>query len=184
MRSALAVTLLFMFVACASLPAPPITAFDSRPRYPVTIIPLSPSLILRHVARARSNSTYELVDADRTILVTASSTLTDPEQEVAEFRAYFRANDRITVFTSDSKNTILIVEDRSHAYPDTKHILLRRKSDSTWTWFQLDVPTIPRVGPPVDKIFPRVVGLSNRAIWFTAKGKTWSQRLNEVKPRA
>jgi len=105
MRLALAVTVLFMFVACASHPAPPTTAFDSRPRYPVTVIPLSPSLSLRHVARAPgiaeewySLSTYELVDADGTKLFTIPSMLDDPKWE-GEFKAYYRANDRITVLT-------------------------------------------------------------------------------------
>ena len=182
----------FVFVACASRPVDTATAFDSRPRYPITVIRLSPSLSLRHVAGAscpydsdvrpqigsdgtRTFSTYELVGGDGAKLFTAPSMLSDPGREAAEFRAYYRANDRITVRTSDSKNTILIVEDRSPAYPQRAHILLRRNSESTWAWPQLDVPTFPRYGPPTGKSFAEVVGLSDTAILLRSEGRTWSQ---------
>src|SRR5262245_25559954 len=134
MRLGLAVISSFVLAACASLPVPPSTAFDSRPRYPVTTIPLSSSLVLRHVAGppcdhnsdarpqigsegSRTFSTYELLDANGTKLFTAPSMLSDPGRELAEFRDYYRTNDQITVLMSNSKNTILIVEDRSPAYP-------------------------------------------------------------------
>ncbi len=197
MRLVLAVAFASLFVACASRPVRPATAFDFRPRYPITVIPLSPALSLRHVAGApcdynsdvrpqigsegtRTFSTYELIGADGTKLFTAPSMLSDPQRELAEFRAYYRANDQITVLTSNSKNTILIVEDRSPAYPDRAHILLRRTSDATWSWSQLKVPTFPRYGPPPEKSFAQVVGLSDTTIWFRAEGRTWSQPLNEA----
>jgi hypothetical protein len=201
MRLALASILLFAFAACTSRPVPPTTAFDSHPRYPVTVIELSPSLSLRHFAGApcdynsdarpqigsegtRTFSTYDLVATDQRKSFSAPSMLSDPQRELAEFRAYYRANDRITVLTSSSKNTILIVEDRSPTFPNRAHILLRRASDSTWAWSQLDVPTFPRYGPPTAKSFAHVVGLSDTTIWFSADGRAWSQPLNETTPRA
>lgn len=201
MRLVPAIALVFVVADCASQPVPPAKAFDSCPRYPTTDISLSPSLSLRHVAGApcdhdsdarpqigsegtRTFSTYELVGADGTRLLSAPSMLSDPNRDSAEFRTYYLANDRVTVLTSKSRNAILIIEDRSPAYPQRAHILLRRASDGTWAWSQVDVPTFPKHGPPLDKSFARVVGLSDTTIWFRAEGRTWSQPLNETRPGA
>ena len=91
--------------------------------------------------------------------------LSDPRWET-EFRDYYRTGDQITVYASNSANTILIVEDRSPAYPHAEYLLLQRTT-SGWARSELDVRLLPlRPGPPVDKSYPRVVGFSDTKIWF------------------
>lgn len=199
----LVLTIISLLIAgCSSLSSPRSAAFDSRPQYPITEIPVSTSLRLRHIGGhklphdstegpqigsegVRTTSHYELVGHAQRKLSTAPSMLSDPDFEPAELRGHYHANDRITVFVSPSGCTILIVEDRSPAYPCRSHILLRRTHGGNWAWSQLDVPLIPRQPsvPVTQRQFPTVTGLTDTSVRFSSEGRTWSMRFPNSAPR-
>lgn len=188
-----------LLAACAAHPAPMRTVFDGRPQYPVTVIPVSPGLTLRHVAGppcdygsnacppigsegARTFSKYELAGASGKTLFNAPSMLSDPDSEPAEFRSSCLANDRIKVFASATGNTLLIVEDRSPAGPAQAHILLRLLSGPAWTWSQFNPPPIKDPHRPPEGQsgyhFPEVAGLSDTEVWLKANGKRWPVKIS------
>jgi hypothetical protein len=184
---------------CATRPTPPRILFSGHPQYPVTVIPVSPALLLRHLAgppcaynskerpeigseNTRTYSTYELTDRKGMVIFKAPSMLSDPRDELAEFQSYYRQNDQITVLCSSGENSILIIEDRSPAGPNEAHILLRR-INTNWAWSQIPVPLLPQNSsdiPPPNRSYPGVVGLSDTRIWFCGQGKTWSQKLDSI----
>ena len=214
MRFITLVALCSLLAACATRPVPAIKAYDARPHYPVTVIPLSPSLTLRHVARAevqRSSrsvlardanptlSTYTLIDGLNRKLFTAQSTLSEPHSMTGgpQMWNYRYEHDSLTVFTSESRHTILIVEDSTTAIPLRAFLLLRQKPDLSWTWSAFDVPKFPRHAWYLDQMWPSIAGLSDERIWyhlndlprwqseghwFRIRERTWSQSLDTIKP--
>jgi len=188
----------FIAGGCATSSLPLRTVFKSRPTYPITEIQISSSLRLRHIAGApcdynsnarpiigsestRTYSVYKLIDKEGNQIFEAPSMLSDPEKGAGEFRAYYIANDRLTVLTSKSEDTILIIEDRSPAGPNEAHILLRHGVDGKWTWSQIHVSTVKppgeRIVAPPDMFFPEVQGLTDTRIWFNDGHRTWSQTI-------
>jgi len=171
-----------LVAACASRPLPAVTLHDSHPHYPVTVIRISDSLTLRHVARAavhdsdaarslvpdydRTLSTYTLMDAHGRKLVTAPSALIDPRAKADEFQIHHLKNDALTVLASANRNTILIIEDITTAIPGEAYILLRRRPDATWMWSSFDVPRFPQNGWYLERWWPAIAGLSDSKIWY------------------
>jgi hypothetical protein len=108
-------------------------------------------------------------------LMTALSNLTDPSYS-GEFEAYNRENDRITVYESDTGSTILIVEDRSPAYPNKDYTLFRRLASGKWSTNRLQLePYLPTGGnPPLDFVFPQIIELRDTRLACTsANGTRW-----------
>jgi hypothetical protein len=197
-----------LFAGCATHPLPLTTAFNSLPRYPVTEIEISPSLKLRHIAgrpcddnstarplvgseSTRTYSFYELLDPSGSRLLAAPSMLSDPAKEIAEFKDWYRKYDQLTVCASATRNTIVIIENRSPAGPDEAHIVLQWTPRSGWRWSQMSVPTFtmdPHLeygGGPLNQAFPEIVGLNDTEVRFRAVGKVpkvWSQRFEKIGP--
>lgn len=189
----------FTFSGCVTRSPSSSLVFDRHPNYPVTTIELSSSLSLRHIAGPacddnsndrpkigpegyRSYSVYNLLDKNGGVLFTAPSMLSDPKT-AAQFQSYYRKNDRMSVYTSPSKNTILIVEDRSPTFPCKAHILLQRIPDMSWAWSQIKVPTFRQPGPyygPLSLVYPEVAGLNDAEVWLKAEGKTWPQKFHSL----
>ncbi len=165
--------------------------FNGPLTYPKTQIQVSPGMKLIHEAGALDSEGRSYVGTPRprdvsskwTLrannqsdpLITALSNLTDPSY-AGEFEAYNRENDRITVFESKTGSTILVVEDRSPAYPDKDYILFRHLPNGSWSVTTLKLEPYRRDGNPdrLYAVFPGIINLTDSGLRCTApKGTRW-----------
>lgn len=149
-RVVLCSLIVLALVGCATNEQKPV--FRSAPTYPKTSIQLSGDKTLTHNSgppcltterpevgvsdRERTFSEWYLSGSGGKLLVSSPSFLSDPAY-AGEFQDYYRKNDVVKVFESGSGNTIVIVEDRSPAYPRRAYILLRGDSIGNWTCREL-----------------------------------------------
>jgi hypothetical protein len=121
--------------------------------YPKSSMQLPGSITLFHIAGARvigapqnrvpvycknpiyTDSVYSVFDKNNNLVVSHPSALWLPETS-DEFRHYYYANDKVSVYLSQSNRTILIIEDRSPTYPSRGFIVFQRSNRDIWTAFQ------------------------------------------------
>ena len=165
--------------------------------YPVTELQLKTGLKLKHIAGApcahddesrpevgtsdgsRTWSVYQLIDASGSKLCECPSGLSDPKY-AGEFEDYYRQNDEITVRQSVTGNSILIVEDRSQAFPRIALLLLTKDAQGVWHSKELLAPHVRGLPPNIYGSYASVIDINESSIRFSTGEKQWSEEIAKV----
>ena len=168
--------------------------FSGTPTYPKTTIHLARGRILIHQAGRpcrttdrpevgvtdceRTYSEWSLRTPDDKLLVNAPSFLSDPTY-AGEFGDYYRREDCVEVFESESGNTILIIEDRSPTFPRRAYLMLSRDAQDHWGCRQLLLdsyaparskgPASPGFRGPLDEVYPGILKLTDGYLQYSGE---------------